>query len=157
MLIFKMIPAPRPHPARPARPGGESDWPASADVFCNSPRSRRWCRRRVTACRDRNCRYYISDTMFWDDSASRDERRLGTYGSMVSCRALDVGRNEWMPRQNPKHLAQADRSALRTWHGTKPSQHIIPKRSTDSFGLDRPLMYLDIVISTEDCLEKGRC
>ena len=31
-----------------------------------------------------------------------------------------------------------------------------PKRSTDSFGLDRPLMYLDIVISTEDCYEKGR-
>ena len=39
-----------------------------------------------------------------------------------------------------------------------PNHHYIeyPKRSTDSFGLDRPLMYLDIVRSTEDCYEKGR-
>ena len=113
----------RPHPARP---GGESDWPASPVPFATHPRSRRRYRGRGTACRDRNCRNSVSKF------------------SAVSPKPNPIS------RRNDRNAFRSTRGVV--GHHSKQ----LSKWLTRSFGLDMPYLVLDIVFSTEDCYEKGR-
>ena len=70
---------------------------------------------------------------------------------MVPWQTPDVGINEWMPRRNPKPFGVKPMES-RCVLGLAPNHHNdqYRNRRPRNFGLDRPELYLDIVLSTED-------
>ena len=72
-------------------------------------------------------------------------------GSMGMRRVPSIGTTEEMPSAKP-NLLDVEAIEASSVLGIAPSHHIeqIPKRRTRSFGLGLPLLFLDIVLSTDE-------